>query len=480
MRRTAPLAALGLALAALVAPANAQSATVDLGPGVGGFMSPNLSYVATIPTDSPGVGARVVNVGGQKRFYVSSSEGLRIYDVTSPGLPILMGAVELPHWENEDVTVSRDGKTILMSEFTGTYMHVFTVTDLPGGKLAITPTGFTPGPAGHIVDCIDDACNVVYGAEGHVIDLKDKANPKVLTFNWATSLGLPTNGHNVEIDAAGILWADVTPITAIDVSNPLKPRILAQASSTDMAAKKTAYQHNTKRPAAGSYKPRVSAEEIATPFHLPGELLLSNGETNFGPQCSGSSGPFATYSMKGLNLDGKTVNAAKPTSSANTFKTLDVFRPLNGTYDGDGNPAVNAVGCSGHWFSTNEAVNPGRITVAAGWYEHGTRILDVDPATGKITQKGYFQPVAGSASATHWISDEYVYVVDYVRGIDILKYNKNAPVPTQEQFDASWLAKLDVVEASSELSRFICSEGRFAARDADAAAVVKEQFGLLG
>ena len=37
-------------------------------PGPGGFMSPNISYVATIPIESPGVSARVIHLGAQTRF----------------------------------------------------------------------------------------------------------------------------------------------------------------------------------------------------------------------------------------------------------------------------------------------------------------------------------------------------------------------------------------------------------------------------
>jgi hypothetical protein len=138
-----------------------------------------------------------------------------------------------------------------------------------------------------------------------------------------------------------------------------------------------------------------------------------------------------------------------------------VFRPVSGTYD-NGDPAVNALGCSGHWFSvqpsdlTNGKSIPSSYDVAAAWYEHGTRLLSVNAATGEITQKGFFQPVVGSASAAHWIDDEYIYVVDYERGIDVLRYNPAAPVPTTRQFDDSWLAKVDVVSPLAEQERILC------------------------
>ena len=54
------------------------------------------------------------------------------------------------------------------------------------------------------------------------------------------------------------------------------------------------------------------------------------------------------------------------------------------------------------------------------WYEHGTRILDVD-AEGRIAERGYFLPLDGSAWASYWISDTIVYTVDYNRGLDVLR-----------------------------------------------------------
>jgi hypothetical protein len=77
------------------------------------------------------VGAKVVQIGEQKRLYVTGVQALTIYDVTKPASPMVLGHLELPNWENEDVRVSEDDKTVLISEFTGTYMHVIRVDDGP-------------------------------------------------------------------------------------------------------------------------------------------------------------------------------------------------------------------------------------------------------------------------------------------------------------------------------------------------------------
>ena len=128
----------------------------------------------------------------------------------------------------------------------------------------------------------------------------------------------------------------------------------------------------------------------------------------------------------------------------------------------NGDPAINALGCSGHWFTERED-QPGRYAgdylVAAGWYEHGTRFLSVDQKSGQISQVGYFQPIRGSASAAYWIDNtDYVYVVDYQRGIDILQFDPAAAPPTAAETRASWLAKLHTVDALSQEERYWCRQ----------------------
>lgn len=58
-----------------------------------------------------------------------------------------------------------------------------------------------------------------------------------------------------------------------------------------------------------------------------------------------------------------------------------------------------------------------------GWYEHGGRFLDVAPATGAISEIGWFAPLGGSTSAAYWLDDEVVLTADYQRGIDILRFS---------------------------------------------------------
>ena len=439
--RTALVAALGAALSnGLPAGNAAPKATQFLDPGPGGFTSSNVSYVASIPTGG-GVSAREVTVNGQRRLYVSSAHSLTIYDITNPALPVPMGALPIYNWENEDIAVSKDGATTILTEFESQfYMHVIDTSNPHAPILK----GSMILDGSHTVECADVHCSYLFASNGKTYDIS-KGMPVAVAKDkwWSTELGVP-GGHALHQDASGMWIADETPWVMFRAKDPLHVTLVDKGQPT----LNVVYQHNNIRPAADKWAPRKKHDKSTS--LRPGEMLMTETETNFNPQCSGASGTgsFSTWSI--VNFD----KGAAP-------KQLHVLTPVQGDY-ADGNPAVNALGCSGHWFNVRED-QPGRYkgdyVVAAAWYEHGTRFLTVDQKTGDIKQVGYFQPIRGSASAAYWIDKtNYVYVVDYQRGIDILKFDPAAAPPTAAATRASWLAKLNTIDTISQEERYWCRQ----------------------
>lgn len=433
------------ALVAVFAPAGSAQAPSNHGaalwvnPGPGGFTSSNVTYVASIPTGA-GVSSRIVTVGGQRRLYVSSAHSLVIYDITDPGLPLPLGVLPIYNWENEDIAVSKDGATTILTEFESEfYLHV---VDTSNPRLPILK-GSKVLDGSHTVECADVHCHYLYASTGATWDIRDQSNPTPLPSaqSWGPQVGV-NSAHNVHEDAAGYWIADSKPMVMFSAKNPLHPkRITSGTASID-----TQYQHNNVRPAAASYRPRAKGD--TSKALRPGELLMAETETNFSPQCDSSNGSFTTWSMAGWDR-------------GQPMHQLHVLRPVTGS-PLDGNAEVNALGCSGHWFTVrenNKGRYAGKYLVAAGWYEHGTRFLAVDAKSGSISQVGYFQPVRGSASAAYWIAGtDYVYVVDYQRGIDILRFDATAAPPTVAQTNASWLAKLNVIDAVGSTEQFLCRQ----------------------
>jgi hypothetical protein len=446
-----PLLALASAALLLLGGAAAAAPVVPVSPLVPDVpgttvTSPNVRHLGTIPLEGVGVSMRVVKVGAQVRAFVSGAAGLSIYDATDPRQPLLLGHLPIYNWENEDIAVSQDGSTAILTEFMSAfYLDVVDVSDPTTPVL----TGVLPLDGAHTAECADPHCDYAFGSEGQTFDLRDRSNPVNLPRDrsWGVLTGAG-GGHALHQDAAGYWVADTMPLVMFKENpDPFHLKVLTQGS----ISRNTAYQHNNVRPRADRWKPRRAGTTAAGPLR-DGELLLGEGETNFETGCNSGSGAFSTWSL--VNFDRRT-----------KMRQLDVLRPVSGEL-GDANPAVNAMGCSGHWFNARDGAD-GSILVAAGWYEHGTRFLSVNPRTGKISQVGWFQPQRGAASAAYWMGKGTVWSVDYHSGIDVLAFDE-APTlrPTAAATQASWLAKAGVVDPLAAAVRRLCRAGA-KATDAD-------------
>ena len=314
--------------------------------------------------------------------------------------------------------------------------------DVSNPTLAASSPARSSERGDHTVSCVDAACNYLFGSEGNTYDIRDRANPMLLpkAQGWG-ALTKAKPGHALHLDDAGVWVADTSPLTVFTVNgSPFKLKVL----TTGKVTKKTAYQHNNIRPRAARYLPRAKGASLGGPLR-DGELLLGEGETNFTGQCDGQGGAFSTWSMAGFDR-------GVPMQQLQTLRPM-TNRPL--TEDA----MVNAMGCSGHWFTQKDG-RDGSILVAAGWYEHGTRVLSVNPRTGAITQVGYFQPRRGATSGAFWMpGSDIIWTVDYASGIDILAFDQSHEKrPTAAAVDQSWLVR-QAVDPLAQALRELCRAG---------------------
>jgi hypothetical protein len=150
---------------------------------------------------------------------------------------------------------------------------------------------------------------------------------------------------------------------------------------------------------------RVEARPLGADHALvTGRFVLAGGEA-IGPGCDDNAS--ATF----MTLD------------AATLSVLSEFRMSTGA--GADGRAPATTWCT-HWFSPHPTFANGGM-VAIAWYEHGTRFLKVSPK-GQIDEVGWFIPVGTSASAAYWVNKDVLYLIDYQRGLDIVKFH-DKPVP---------------------------------------------------
>jgi hypothetical protein len=380
--------------------------------------SDNVEFVKNLREVGDGVGAKIVG----NTMFVTSTTHLTIYDISDAENPVRTGVFTVNiEFENEEVPTN--GKILGISG------DNFCIVPDPGGLEGSGPSCLTiydvSDPANvkllsnladagqHTHACVLE-CTYFYGSEGKIVDARDPTKPVLLKENWMSILNekyaIETKNschHQREIQP-GILLGSCNPFVLFSVrpedgASPTDPVLLSLGTAEDPTL-----IHSSRWPREGKDK-----------------FVLVGQETNAEPQCTDAAAAFQTW-----NADKAKAGANPFSFQKNSSMTLiDEFRPSNGTLV-DGRNPYNALGCSVHWFQEHPTFNDGGL-VAVAAYENGTRLLQVGP-DGKLTEQGYFQPVAGSTSAPHWHqSGKVFYNIDYARGVDVIRYTGDTYVPNQ-------------------------------------------------
>jgi hypothetical protein len=400
LRCSLALAALAVALAASPARASdiplvdkcspLSAIGLDATPVGPVFKSDNVDFLGTVGAEAGDLdpGGRLIG----HYFYVTGQTHFSIYDVADPLHPKFLSRVDFPcRFENEDVAVN--GDILIWTDFATTGdMFVYDVRDKSHPKLAAD----VPGAGTHTIECLD-GCRFGYGSyhlassagalkSGEVVDLLDPSHPKVLG-DWTDGGVLDSRSvHDVTEIAPDRMLTASAPIELLDTSRSVvHPTVLAR-SDTD---------------------PTKRYHTVIWPREGQDRFVLASFETNATPNCGAGSGDFSTFD-------------ASQWQTTHTLKLLDSYHLSNGTQS-DTNPPANVLGCSPHWFNVRPSWRDGGV-VALAAYDHGTKFLRVDGA-GKIKEIGAFLPPGTQSSGAYWITCDVVYVVDYTRGIDIVRLN---------------------------------------------------------
>jgi hypothetical protein len=365
--------------------------------------SSNVEQLGSVPT-GPALGMAFKDHWA----FVTGPSGLTVLDIAVPAAPRIVAVHPLPHFENEDVEVC--GDTVLITndreaQDLGSILYAFDVSVPTDPRLlSATPvglTGFGRG-AGHIANFVTPDCSQMWLDGGNLVevfDMTDPAAPRSLgKFESAASLspGFKVS-HDTERDSKGILWsvggggAAGYRLTA----NPLAPQLVSStgAAGVNPSPYNDFILHNSKR--NGNTLLITEEDYVDTDEVPPGG-------------CRGQ-GKFETWSI-----------AMRPGG----LQPLDTWMTeLNGS----DSKAAAAVNCSSHWFEVS------RDLVAVGWYEQGTRFLDVhDPSN--IRQVGFYLPANGSTWAAYWSPTDptrsIVYTTDAYLGVDVLRIDRKADPAT--------------------------------------------------
>lgn len=403
MRRTA-LLALVVAFVAATGPVGAVP------PAAGGALaSDNVDFIARIP--EPGAfGGRIIG----NTMYVTGTQGLRIFDITAPEVPVLLGALPIAHFGNEDVDTN--GRIALIgTDHALSTANTLYVIDVTNPRLPTLRSRFQPSGRAHTASCIAD-CTYAWVAGSNsvsVVDLRDPSAPRQAGRFFINGSSQSTGGsfgtsHDVNVDAQGTAWISSSAgLFGYDPTNPVNPTLIAaRRNGTPTSFVNNFIVHNSMRPNAAS----TDQTKLGDANVDEGELVLVT-EENWVTAQNGfcrDDGSFQTGWMH-------TVNGVL------TVDRLDSVKLGQGGPLPSQKPQPVAT-CSSHWFDYREGI------AAVAWYEQGVRFFDVsDPRA--IRQVGFFLGADATASAALFRGN-VVYVFDLVRGIDVIRFSGSTASPT--------------------------------------------------
>ncbi|HVF03500.1 MAG TPA: hypothetical protein VNA20_01550 [Frankiaceae bacterium] len=361
-----------LAAAAALVLASAPMSSGDPGPGYLEATS-NVSYLGTFANEADTAGARLLG----KTFYVLTAKGLTIYDVSNPTLPVPLGFTPLPHTPNQErEDVDTDGKILIAGQSYTGLLYVVDVSDPRLPRLRST----LRNAAGHTNTCVLK-CTWVYSSDGDIIDVRNPDAPK-LAGKWQDAAGVRGSHDWTEV-SPGLLMGATNPVVYLDArKNPAKPKLIGQGLVPD-----SRYIHGNLWPRGGKDRWLLVGSES--------DMMCGNPK----------EGSFMVYDTK-------------PFAKTKRFKYMGDYSLQHGMPT-EGKAEVNQH--CGHWFQPHPTFKDGGL-VAVAWYGFGTRFVEVTK-TGKVVERGYFLG-GGQASSAYWMNNDIVYSLDYVRGIDILKFDR--------------------------------------------------------
>ena len=208
---------------------------------------------------------------------------------------------------------------------------------------------------------------------------------------WGDGQPAGNNGHDVTEVAPGLVLTSTNPMMFLDArKDPRHPKLLATSRAG------CRFVHSNLWPRNGKDK-----------------FALSTGETWVA---------VARMLVATTPAPGSRTWDTTGWKKTQTFKEVDTYQDAERHVTRTATRSSTLRSVARRTGSTRTRSGRTVASLPAGFYNHGTRFLEVD-AKGKISEVGCFLPHGGGTSAAYWITNDIVYAIDYQRGFDVLKYN---------------------------------------------------------
>ena len=192
-------------------------------------------------------------------------------------------------------------------------------------------------------------------------------------------------------------WRDYTPPPPRDKSRRARVRERSRVTR-DLSRRRAGKRRPARRRATVAPAPKPAAAPALT----RNDVLLGT-EENIVTDCA-TSGRFVTYDLRGTYAGEGFKDTAR---THHRMRVLDTWTPEH---------QEGSSGCdSSHYFTSR-----GDGITANAFYTQGVRFLDTSNPTD-IRQVGYWRPADTDVWAAYW-HNGYVYVADFTRGVDVLRF----------------------------------------------------------
>ncbi|MBG8553334.1 LVIVD repeat-containing protein [Hymenobacter guriensis] len=176
------------------------------------------------------------------RLYAATDNGLRIYDVSNPAVPVLLG--QQASGANAIAVSTSAGRTLLYSADYGNLLQVFDVTNPAAvSLLSQAATGEGSPTSSYPIDIAVSGTTVyVVNADGNTLEIFDVSNPLAPPVRRSTTLLAPYTStlNGLRVTVAGttvyIIDAENKALYVYNASNPSAPTRLNGAGGLALSA----------------------------------------------------------------------------------------------------------------------------------------------------------------------------------------------------------------------------------------------------
>jgi hypothetical protein len=420
----------------------------------------NVEHLGRFPEHTGTASGRPSDDG--KLFYLTDPRGVYVYDTTDPADPQRLGSLPLfqtttgAALAQEDVDT--DGEILLVDAATTpaatrSLLQVVDVSD-PANLKVLSSVAVTDHTWTCVTGVADDGgtkgCAYAYGRTGHIVDLTDPTTPVLLPETWRQAVGYGARSnspytHDLTEIRPGLVMSSGVSAVVMDTTDPAAPIKLAELGANDRARFSSLGYHSVEWARGGRDRFVVLGTEIAPP---PVAGLPSATQNTAGSDCEGENSVIETWDARGFLAAMKAyeVDGDPGVFAGEMFTRVDTYDATGRGLFVTGQAVGSQLYCA-HWMSLHPKFKNGGL-MAVAYYNRGTRFVEVGK-DGMMTETGWITPAEGYTGSPQWVSQEIVYVMDYRRGLEIVRLAQDQKATKVKKKDKDSTATASVFELPS-------------------------------